>query len=187
MRRLLGSGIFILIMLLLDLYVFQAVKLVSQTAAPKMRILIYILYWSTSVVAVSIFLFGSMLNLEQWPRVIRTYLFAILIGLFIAKFIAAIFFLTDDIRRILQWGGGKIYYQGILGESFNGNTITRSTFMSWLGLGIGSSLFGALMLGFGNKYRYQLNQISMGFNDLPQAFKGLRVVHISDIHSGSFT
>ena len=187
MRRLLGSGIFILIMLLLDFYVFQAVKHVSQSASPKARIIIYTLYWSTSALAVGIFLFGSMLNLDQWPRVIRTYLLATLLGLFIAKFIAGTIFLVDDMRRLVHWGGGKLYYQYLQGENFSSSTITRSTFMSWLGLGLGSGLFGALVLGFGNKYRYQLNKVSMSFNELPLAFKGLKVIQISDIHSGSFT
>ena len=27
----------------------------------------------------------------------------------------------------------------------------------------------------------------MSFDNLPAAFKGLKIVHISDIHSGSFT
>jgi predicted MPP superfamily phosphohydrolase len=59
--------------------------------------------------------------------------------------------------------------------------------MSWLGLGLGSGLFGTLLWGFGNKYRYKLQELSLSFRDLPEAFKGLRIIHISDIHSGSFT
>lgn len=187
MGRLLGSGIFILIMVLIDLYVFQAVRHVSQGASPKMRLAIYAVYWSFTLVAVIFFFFGSMLNVENWPRVFRTYFFATLIGLFIAKFIATTIFLVDDMRRILQWGGGKLYYNFIQGESFAAGNISRSTFMSWLGLGLGTSIFGTLLYGFGNKYRYQLNKVAMGFEDLPPSFKGLKVIHISDIHSGSFT
>jgi len=58
--------------------------------------------------------------------------------------------------------------------------------MSWLGLGLGSTLFGTLLLGFGNKYRYQLQKVTLAFDDLPSNFKGLKILHISDIHSGSF-
>jgi len=39
----------------------------------------------------------------------------------------------------------------------------------------------------GNRYRYQVRKIQLRFDNLPSAFNGLRVVHLSDIHSGSFT
>jgi predicted MPP superfamily phosphohydrolase len=37
------------------------------------------------------------------------------------------------------------------------------------------------------KYNFQVNKVRLGFDNLPSAFDGFRVVHISDIHSGSFT
>ena len=58
--------------------------------------------------------------------------------------------------------------------------------MSWLGLGIGGTLFGSLLYGFGNKYKYRLQKIPLAFPHLPASFKGLKIIHISDIHSGSF-
>lgn len=187
MRKLLGSGIFIIVMLLIDWYVFQAIKLVSQQASTKVKLIIYGVYWSITVAAVIVFLFGSSLNIESWPKTLRTYLFATLIGLFIGKFIAAAVFLVDDLRRVLHWTGGKLYYQFVQNENFTSGTITRSTFMSWLGLGLGSTLFGTLLWGYGNKYRYEVKKLSLAFDDLPSAFKGIKVLHISDIHSGSFT
>lgn len=45
----------------------------------------------------------------------------------------------------------------------------------------------AMMVGFTNKYRYQLKKVKLNFPNLPDAFKGLKMVHISDVHSGSFT
>ena len=68
----------------------------------------------------------------------------------------------------------------------DGNAIPRSSFLSWLGLGIGGGLFGTLLYGFSNKYNYQVKKIKLAFTTLPDAFRGLRIVHISDIHSGSF-
>ncbi len=185
MGRLLGSGIFILVMLLIDWYVFQAIKLVSQQTSTKVKIIIYGLYWAITLAAILVFLFGSTMNIDNWPKTLRTYLFATLIGLFIGKFIASTVFLVDDLRRVLHWSGGKLYYQFVQNENFTSSTITRSTFMSWLGLGLGSTLFGTLLWGFGNKYRYQLQKVPMTFDGLPEAFRGLKILHISDIHSGS--
>ena len=49
----------------------------------------------------------------------------------------------------------------------------------------GGGLFATLMNGFGNKYQYQVKKIPLAYSNLPEAFKGLKIVHISDIHSGS--
>jgi predicted MPP superfamily phosphohydrolase len=60
-------------------------------------------------------------------------------------------------------------------------------FLSWLGLAAGGTLFGSLLYGYSNKYNYQVKKISLHFDNLPPAFKGIRLVHFSDVHSGSFT
>ncbi len=41
--------------------------------------------------------------------------------------------------------------------------------------------------GFANKYKYKIKRLKLTFNNLPHGFKGLKIVQISDIHSGSFT
>ena len=47
-------------------------------------------------------------------------------------------------------------------------------------------MFGTLLWGFRNKYNYQLKRVPLAFDNLPASFKGLKIIHISDIHSGSF-
>ena len=64
--------------------------------------------------------------------------------------------------------------------------ISRSVFLSWLGIGIGGSLITSLIYGFSNKYNYQIRRVPLAFPNLPPAFRGLKIVQISDIHSGSF-
>jgi predicted MPP superfamily phosphohydrolase len=58
--------------------------------------------------------------------------------------------------------------------------------MSWLGVTVGFGLFGTLLYGFGNKYKFRVIHQKLKFSNLPKAFHGLRIVHISDIHCGSF-
>lgn len=187
MRRFLGSGVFILIMLMLDWYVFQAVRLVTQSASPKWRTVIYAIYWSITLVSVLVFLMGSMIHISEWPKQVRTYVLATLLGLFIAKFIAAVFFLMDDLRRLLYWGGGTVYYKYIANESFDAGKISRSAFMSWLGLGVGTTIFGTLLFGYSNKYKYQIRKVKLRFPQLPESFRGMKIVQLSDIHAGSLT
>src|ERR1700750_1542780 len=92
-----------LIMISLDIYVFQAIKLVSQTASAKTKMIIYSSYWTVSGLAIIILILLPIINWESWPRSLRNYLFATVVGLFFAKLIAVVFFLVDDIRRLIQW------------------------------------------------------------------------------------
>jgi uncharacterized protein len=186
MRNWSGWWIVITIMLLIDLYVFMAVRTVSQGSGEKTKIALYSVYWFVSLTAVvTIVLFPYMRALHEHIA-FRNYLFAIIVGLFFAKLIASVFFLLDDFRRSVIWLMAKIFPKTGVDFVQEQNSITRSTFLSWTGLVLGGSLFTALIYGFSNKYNYQLRKIRLSFNNLPQSFKGLKIVQISDIHSGSF-
>lgn len=185
MRRLLGSWTFIVFMLLVDFYVFQSFKLITSSLSPRAKLVVYAVYWSITAVAIVFFLVLPYLDYHSLPPAIRTYVFAMIIGLFIAKLVAALFFLLDDLRRVLQWGGGLAVSAISSTAGTPGQGISRSLFLSWLGMGVGGSLFGALLVGFGNKYKYRVERKKLRFDHLPSAFKGLSIVQISDIHAGS--
>lgn len=181
-----GVFIIVAVMLLLDTYVFQAIKLICSSASPKTRTIIYIIYWALSILAVISFLVFVYTSPDFLPKKFRTYLFATLIGLFFSKAIAALFFLIDDVRRLIQWLAGKFLFHNTEIETGE-EGISRSAFLTWLGLAAGGTLFSTLVYGYSNKYNYQVKHISLRFDNLPEAFKGLKILHISDIHSGSFT
>jgi len=175
-------------MVLLDFYVFQAVKVIAHPAASRTKTIIYVLYWTISAFAIIVLLILPYLPFQHQSKLFRTTVFAIIAGLFFAKVIAAVFFLIDDIRRLIQWVAGKVFFSKTEGESLQqGERISRSVFLSWAGMIAGGGLFGSLIYGFGNKYRYHLKRFQLSFNTLPGSFKGLKIVQISDIHSGSFT
>jgi uncharacterized protein len=179
--------VLVVILAIMDLYVFQAVKVVSQSAAQRTKTIIYTAYWTVSVVTILLLFLLPYLQYESWPKALRTYTFATVVGLFFAKMIAVTFFLIDDIRRVIQWAAGKIFFQNTETENFSGEGISRSVFLSWLGMAAGGTLFGSLVYGFGNKYNYDIKRLQLAFENLPTPFKGMKIVHISDIHSGSFT
>src|SRR5579871_308029 len=174
------------IMLLLDFYVFQAVKVVTQNSSQKIRAIVFYSYWGISIAAIIVLALIPLTNFESWPRQLRNYAFAIILGLLFAKLLAAVFFLVDDIRRVIQWASGKLFFRNTEGENMSGEGISRSVFLSWLGIGVGGGLFSTLVYGFSNKYNYQIRRIQLSFDNLPKSFKGLKIVQISDIHSGSF-
>lgn len=173
-------------MILLDLYVFQIIKTVS-TGSPRTRTIIFTSYWVISIAAIIILFVLPLLNLDNYSKGVRSTVFAVIIGLFLAKLIASVFFLVDDIRRGIQWLVGKIFFRNTEGESIEEGKISRSIFLSWLGLAVGGTLFSSLLYGFRNKYNYKVKKVKLNFPNLPNSFKGIRIVQISDIHSGSFT
>ena len=129
MRTPLGVIIFVAIMLLLDTYVFQAIKTVSHSASPKTKTIIYSIYWLISAIAVIGFLIFVFTGPQFLPKKLRTYLFATIIGLFLAKFFAIVFFLIDDIRRVIQWAAGKLLFRNTEGAELSDDGISRSVFL----------------------------------------------------------
>ncbi|HEY2721046.1 MAG TPA: metallophosphoesterase [Chitinophagaceae bacterium] len=175
-------------MLLLDLYVFQAVKVLTQSAGPKTKLIVHVSYWAISGLAIMILIVLPYLQFTQQHRLLRNTFFAIIVGLFFSKIIASVFFLVDDLRRGIQWAVGKIFFSNTEGETMEqGVKISRSIFLTWTGTLVGGGLFTSLIYGFSNKYRYRIHRVQLAFDNLPAAFRGLKIVQVSDIHSGSFT
>jgi predicted MPP superfamily phosphohydrolase len=138
-------------------------------------------YWFLCIASLGSFLlFPFIVN-----PYFRQYVFSIGIGWVITQITMVLFFLVDDLRRGTFWTMGQV--ASAAGAKFMNteNGIPRSTFLNWLGLGVSSTLFFSLLYGFGNKYKYQLVHKKVNIKNLPEAFKGFKIVHISDIHSGS--
>jgi predicted MPP superfamily phosphohydrolase len=177
----------VVILLAIDFYVFNALKYIAHNNSDRSKTIIYSIYWTISVAAVAfIILFPNSRYLEA-HIILRNYVFAIIVGLVFAKLIASVFFLLDDVRRLLLWLMAKIFPKTGVDFTTDGNHISRSAFLSWSGFALGTGLFATLLYGFSNKYDYELRRVKLAFKNLPPAFKGLKILQVSDIHSGSFT
>lgn len=175
------------LMVVLDIYFFQVVKLLTTNAQPRSRTVIHTTYWIISIAVILLLVLLPYLNLDGVRKGLRSTVFAVLVGFFVLKLFSCLFFLIDDIRRGIQWLWGKLFFSSVeSGQAQAGPPINRSLFLSWMGMAIGGSLFASLLYGFTNKYNYKVRRIPLRFPNLPPAFKGLKIVQISDIHSGSF-
>ncbi|MBB1284965.1 metallophosphoesterase [Flavisolibacter sp. BT320] len=174
------------LMIVLDIYFFQILKLLTSNAAPRTRSTIHLTYWILSVLVIALLFLLPYLNLDNIRKGLRSTVFSVLIAFFILKLFACVFFLIDDLRRGIQWLWGKIFFASAeTGQPQASPRINRSVFLSWLGIAVGGSLFTSLLYGFTNKYNYNVKRIPVKFPNLPEAFRGMKVVQISDIHSGS--
>ncbi|MDE6306914.1 MAG: metallophosphoesterase [Muribaculaceae bacterium] len=59
--------------------------------------------------------------------------------------------------------------------------------LSWIGTAIAIALFGSLWWGaLINRFRIQINEVTLEIENLPASFDGFRIVQFSDIHVGSY-
>ncbi|MCW3463752.1 metallophosphoesterase [Chitinophaga nivalis] len=186
MRPGINSIILVIFLLLLDIYVFQAIRAIVYTSAPRVRNITYSIYWVISLGTVAIILLLPYINWENWPPTFKSYVIALFMGLVVAKLLITVFLLVDDLRRVVLWLFRKIAGEKAPDTTAIADGISRSQFLNKLGLLAGGSFFATLMYGLSNKYNYRVHKIKLAFNHLPAAFKGLRIVQLSDIHSGSF-
>lgn len=174
-------SILLMVLIAIDFYVYQVLKQLLQGTGAGLRMVIFGVYWSLCILTISSFLLFPYLSNPYF----RQYIFSICMGWMFTQLVMTLVFLIDDIRRGTFWTLGKI--TSATGAQFinTENGIPRSTFLSWLGVGLASSLFFSLMYGFGNKYNYQLVKKKIYLKGLPSLFRGFKIIHISDIHSGS--
>lgn len=182
--------ILIVAMILIDVYVFLSIRSLFVAGA-RGRTIFTVAYWAFSVIALVLLIFVlPYFQASEQHKALRSILFVLVFALFLGKLIGALFFFIDDLRRAVQWIAGKIFSPNneiseIAGTT--GDRISRSSFLTWLGIISGGAMFSSFIYGLSNKYNYQLKNVKIPFANLPAAFKGLKIVHISDIHTGSFT
>ncbi len=181
MRNPLFIVFLITVLILIDFYIYHVLKTLVQGASIGTKNGITIIYWALCILSLSSFLlFPYVVN-----PYFKQYLFSIGIGWVLTQIFMVLFFLVDDLRRGAFWTMGQV--ASAAGAKFLNTEkgIPRSTFLSWLGVGLSSTLFLSLLYGFGNKYNYKLIKKKVALKGLPLAFKGFKIIHISDIHSGS--
>lgn len=177
MERILFLLFFTIISFLLDLYFFQIIKKYRKINWAKP---LFFIYWSFTAVTVFNFLY-YVIDIDYDIGVsIKSIIFSVIIGNFISKLVSLPFLLIDDIRRF-------IIYLFRKKESSSDNKISRSKFLSIsaslaYGLPITSLSYGILS---NNVYDYRVKRRNISFKNLPKAFDGIKVCHISDIHVGS--
>lgn len=171
--------IFLVVALLLDLYIFQAVKALTQSHSSRSRSIIYSVYWAISILCLVSLVVLPYIQYRA-PRT-HAYWLTVVIGIYIGKLLASVFLLIDDIRRLIQ----LIVTKTASKTTTEGPSISRSTFLSWVGLGLGAFIPSSMIYGFSNKYNYKVRRLKLAYDNLPAGFKGLKIIQLSDIHTGS--
>ena len=181
MRNPLFLVIFMAVLILIDFYIYHVLRILTQGASNGTRTTVGLIYWAMCILSIGSFLLFPYITNPYFKQ----YIFSIGIGWVLTQVFMVLFFLVDDLRRGAFWTMGQA--ASLAGAKFMNTEkgIPRSTFLSWLGVGLSSTLFFSLLYGFGNKYNYKLIKKKVALKGLPLAFIGFKIIHISDIHSGS--
>jgi uncharacterized protein len=179
-QRILSFGIIILILFLLDLYVYQAVRLVTQSLSPLAQRTIQVIYWLIFAITAGTFLLASATRGTP-PSTFQTYLASTLFIVFASKLIIVLFLIVDDSIRL-----GKVTFNS-LGKEVPFDS-SRNRFISQMGLLVAAVPFSAFIYGMvKGAYDYRVKRVTLKFPNLPASFDGFKMLQISDLHTGSFT
>ncbi|MFT6998879.1 MAG: putative MPP superfamily phosphohydrolase [Cryomorphaceae bacterium] len=193
MKNYLPLIIFIAILLVIDLYAFKSVRLISsEWTKPIWRNGAQIAYWIISVTAYGVLIYAVTTYREAQARMEYYFFFmgfGLLMLIFMPKLIAALFHLTDDILHIFRRITAYFVRSFVPTETAASSTssINRWQFISRIGWALAAIPFFSILYGIGRgRYRFRTEKVNLAFDHLPKSFEGFKIVHISDIHIGSF-
>ena len=165
----------LVVFLVLEVYVYQAFKTVYSSQNAKF------VYWIPTVLIYG-FLIYSIVNFDRASHKYLNLqiLFSIILIFVLPKILVVIFLLIEDLARLFSFG-----YNYATTEQ--ASYPSRRKFISLVGLGSGAVVAAIVLDGiiFG-KYRHKARVVRLKLKNLPQSFKGYKIVQISDVHSGSF-
>lgn len=168
---------FLLFVAILEIYAFQAFKTLIRSR------MFFIFYFITSTIALFYIMYQLYhfdRSVGQTPKTMMT--MGILLLLYVPKLLLTIILFGEDIVRFF---GGII--SNFSKNSSEGFLPERRRFVSQIALGIAAIPFASLLYGMTTgKYNFKVIKQTLFFPDLPEAFEGTTITHISDIHSGSF-
>ena len=177
MKTAISLIILFVIIVLLEVYAFQAIKTITKSK---------VIRYSWLFVSIAVYANFAYVALTYDRTQGQTPQFqmamGILLTVLIPKLVVLIFMFGEDIYRwILK----------LISAVTSGNTMPlagRRKFISQISLGLAAIPFISFIYGIvQGKYNYKILKYQLTFKDLPEAFDGFTITQISDIHSGSFT
>ncbi len=186
MQRFLFIATAILLVFVVDWYVFQAVRTVTQHTSLRAQKIISIIYWSFFLLtSATIILFS--LTRGTPPTPFRTYLVSTLFILFASKLAVVLFLLVDDAMRLLKFIVNYLF-KGPDTETTETVKITRNEFLNKLALIAGVIPLTAFIYGMvRGAYQYQVKRVTLRFPNLPDAFTGYKILHPAPLYAGRFS
>jgi len=170
----------------MDVYVYFALR--KSIHKHKLKNIFKISYFVAVIISyIGLFFLYTNFSLKPLNATLIPNLFVgFFFSFFVFKLLLIIFFLVEDIFRILKIL--FLFFRNLITQ--NGKKVSapgRRNFIRQTGLFVAAIPFTSMLFGITKgKYNFKVNKVSLSFKNLPKAFHGFKIVQISDIHSGSF-
>lgn len=167
--------ILLAVFFIIEIYVYQAIRNITTNNYIRIG------YWVFTLLAYGIILYWILTfnRASRDHQQIQLMVSAVMIFVF-PKLLSVIFLFIGDFTRFLEFG----FKYFTANENYFPE---RRKFISTTALAA-AGIFSLLAIDgiiFG-KYRHSVRKVKLRFKNLPESFKGYKIVQISDVHSGSF-
>ena len=170
---------------LAEYYSFIVVRSSVRNLPSPWRITLTVFYLLLTTISWLGLILFRQINWATVPHLLRNIYIAFVLGFTVGKILILLVMLVDDIRRLITWLITSLAYNSSA-SSDTTTTIDRSLFLKRTALVLGGLSLLGFTYGIRNRYSYRVRKIKLNAASLPIAFKGLKIVQISDIHTGSF-
>ncbi|MCB0513146.1 MAG: metallophosphoesterase [Bacteroidetes bacterium] len=175
--------IFFAVIFIVDIYLYfnLSQNIFAQSKHKKKILLGYLFLCSITYITLII---ANFIGYKDWAGSwFKNLLFGFSISFFLARFLILPILLLLDLIRLFFWFADKKFDKEIQQK----NGISRLTFFYKSALVLGGSLFGGFIYGvLKGAYNIRTNYIKIKIKNLPDEFKQLKIVQISDLHVGNF-
>lgn len=175
------------LILSIDVYYYRALKSFVKNYHPILKNTLKISYWIFTISTIVFMFVAASYFLEKTPppKFARTYVMGVIMIIGASKLLGTVFILIHDFVQFIIWVINKTPSKKNNPE--NKISISRIDFIKKTALIASIIPFSTLMFGvLKSAFDYTIHHQKLKLPNLPNAFKGLKIVQISDIHSGSF-
>jgi uncharacterized protein len=187
MNRITFISIVAVVFVMMDWYIFQAVRYFLDEISGNWRKLIYTLYWAITLFCITGMFYYNLGGKDVISREMRTIIFSVMFINFFSKIFGVFFLMIDDVGRAVRWVWQQLSPSSSVAAKKTGEGISRSEFL--VKSSVIATVVPAITMGYGifsGAYDYRVRKKTVYLSNLPASFDGLRIAQLSDIHSGSF-
>lgn len=182
-NRILGLIIISILLIIIDIYIYRAVRSVSWKWKGEKHLSFTYIWWGYTFLLLAGVFISIFLNIKF---LLRSVILVAFFLTFVSKIFILPFLLADDLRRAWIWFKRKFNRKSVQTQSKEA-PIPRSEFLIKAGTLVAAIPLASLTYGIvSSAYDYRVKRRTLYLPNLPKAFDGIKVGQLSDIHSGSF-
>lgn len=171
-----------LVLVLCEFYTFQAVRQITKSKLMKR------LYVIISVLVIAYIAYGlSQFDRHHAKNHQSMVAMALVVLVYLPKLLIALLLIFEDLTRVVR--GIFSFFKRTKEERSEQESFLpgRRKFVANIALGVAAIPFLSVLHGITiGRYKFQVYKHIIEFDDLPEAFDGFKITHLSDIHCGSF-